>query len=535
MRWTLPTEINPQALRYAHDLRRPLASLSVDSDGPLYPGSTIQVDWSVSALSSPGSTAIPWREATASILYAGTQVYGSAPQHASGPVFSVGESGIGITPPSAVAGDFYRIGDHRLDLVTRGDAATPSDLTDVATFTIAPLPVSSALFDWSDTNPSDRPWNSSYSLSGDLTNPGPALLHATVSLLEWTSDYQANPTERQPFRPFGGQVERQRLTLDVPHESTVPITFDPIQKSWTWLTPVGVVIDATGHTFQYALQITLADEFGNPSYPTFFSTFWNVAVIVSSPKLAAAITCQVASVTAVALTLTAIAAAAGIFTAAVGAVLGIAAGAAAATAATAFICAIDPPVADPNFRTKVREPRLRKLRPAPGLDSLVQLLGTVEAILLFDRAQSQAESKLLGAASAGDLKAAKEHQASQRHFSRQMVRHAQKLPDLASRAYRELANVWSVEDAKRALDLWRSGLSEEILATLAKRGLSEKAFREVDAARAVPMIADAAIRGPDLNVLAAAVGEYAVRTDFETRQRIPTLIKQIPRGSRSRI
>jgi hypothetical protein len=215
--------------------------------------------------------------------------------------------------------------------------------------------------------------------------------------------------------------------------------------------------------FTYTATIAMQDEFGN-AYPSSTSAPLAVLVRVSDAKLALAASALAAEEIGVTLLALAFIALAGYYTAVAAPALFAAAAAAFAAAAGAGAGALDPPVADFDYRrVVVTSPPgpSEELAGEPVLAPLVAVVALLERIIGLEAAMSGTEARLIGARIDRDEEAIRLQSDEYRDLRDSLLRAATNVPVAVSAAIeseeaRPVLRPPKIADLRKALRKWSS-------------------------------------------------------------------------------
>ena len=279
---------------------------------------------------------------------------------------------------------------------------------------------------------------------------------------------------------------------------SVPGATDTIKKDWKWfLEGIWIVKGPTFKKFTYRASIAAKDLDGNP-YPPVSSV--GLVIFVNVPKWK-----RTAGAMAMGAAASAAAMAASI-------VLIIAAGGAYAAAALAGAVALDPPVPDPNFRSRIPLPRKRRVSAGAPDPDMIEMFRRIEQVMAIQLAKSVMEGKRLGALAAGDDAWIDRHARDIQSATLLQQRLAREAADLAPRA-RQAAlaaippgtNLRAQRAAQQASGLTPSLARQARITTSLRPGFD--AVLRSDAAAPDPDIAAA------LDEMLAALSEFADSLD----------------------
>jgi len=300
--------------------------------------------------------------------------------------FSAGESGIALqfNPGQQGSQGLYMIGTHTLTLkVTGGNGP----FTATAQLVVIEENINASWWNWTNPTtgaPSTVQWNTAYGIAGNFFNQSKwSVMKASCSLIETNTNNNQIATRGV-----------QSVTADIGPNPN-PMQYNSITQNWGWVaSPSGIIVAPTSKTFNYVVQMTLQDSWGN-GYPPQNSNQLSITVSVPSNKITDANGCVAADATAVACAVGG--AISGIFSFGIGAGIGAACAAAAlATAAALLASAQDPPAPDFIYNAIVK-PIIPSIPASTKLPQTLAFLNlSLQGVSTYD-ALSATEGKLIAA------------------------------------------------------------------------------------------------------------------------------------------
>lgn len=159
---------------------------------------------------------------------------------------------IDIAPPSpgtAIGELLYRVGDKPLTIEVTTDGAAAGPYVGTGWVTVIPEPFNSTWWLWNLAAPTSADWKSPYTLSGAAQNE---IGHATLQFV-----LTLNETGPDGNRVVGA------IAVSVVPGSNVPVSFPSITQDWTWFVPGISVIADVHRTYEYDVDLTASDGYGN--------------------------------------------------------------------------------------------------------------------------------------------------------------------------------------------------------------------------------------------------------------------------------
>lgn len=487
---TLPWTVQqpPQLGVMAKPLPWLMLGLWVD---PVVPGQPIPISWEIWS----ANLTLDIGKITATIADGNNLLYTSpspVPYVVQG---NSGDSGLQtlILPPDK-AQDLYKIGSKTLHLELTGTGKDAGPYATDGDLEVIPENVNQSWWEWGGpASPRSVGWKEGYSLAGVFHNYSKySQMTTNLALFD---DTGANPGNQLPVVPRGTPIN---------------VNFTPeIKQQWEWMLPFVWQIDGpTEKTFDYTVEMTLADSYGN-TYQKAVSSRYRVHVKVSDEKVVLAGGALLNMVAAADL---AIAALAAIPWWPVVAVLTGLASLALSIAQGLGLGAQDPPVPDSRFREPVQviypeiPPALAADSRGAALGSVLILMGRIAAA---DAALSQIEGRLLGARLARDPQGAQMQRASYQQVVNQMATDSDSLLGVIGAI--PVDNVISPPALANTVTTWQQqGVPSDAHQQLSQAGMSEGAIAQIDQAIRNPTVARQAATGliPTLGLAAVALGGY---------------------------
>jgi hypothetical protein len=437
----------------------PIVTVGVDS--PIRPGQRPSVTWSIM------NDCSDLADVTAGIEFAGVELYKSQPITVA-LLSSAGEQSqtvprlLPVSAP-AIANGLFMFGTKPLDLVLEatGPDKNLGPFTAQAPLTVIPEAMAGW---WSWSAPAAGavfPWKSPYTVSGTLTNRGSAGVTPTsISLRE--HDQRDSSTASDVTRNFSGS-----LVALVPGGST-GASWPTISPAYRWFETATMFPSGPYSVlYDYTVEFFAQDEFGNP-YGPISSSMVTVVVRVEERKIAAATTCFINQIAAVALAALGAIALAGYITAVSAPVWFGLAGVAFAIAAAARLIAIDPPVPDFSYRERVSiaaEQLPDELRDLPrDLMPLRSMFELGSRLVTAATAMSAIEGKMIAAHLDGDMEAFDQQRSDFEEALAVVTRTGSALPPSGIESLRGFARLEIDREAiGRVLEEWRrDGMPAEV-------------------------------------------------------------------------
>jgi hypothetical protein len=389
----------------------------------------------------------------------------------------------------------YQVGAKTLRLVITGDGADKGPYIADADLTVVEETLSPDWWQWvapasAETQPTVK-WKEKYKIAARALNHAQSDMRFESSLFELPPDVAI-------WKP------RSKATNMIAAGKVADVVFtDEIEQDWQWIIPGVWIVPAqvsglgTTRAFDYKVNLSLTDGFGN-GYDPFDSGLFRVYVKVSDVKVALGWAAEAHMVIANLLTV------AGLLSVNPW-VLG--AGGSAATEAQALGAgALDPPDPDPLFREAVEV----SLRPAPvwaaasDANPLGDFLQTGARITTRYNALLETEGRLMGARLAGDAAAVELQKATYRQIVDQITADADSLPGTVLQIGTDFGI--DQETLARTVAMWQlSGLPSEARDGLLKAGTADTVILALDQAVRTPEIAQDAAAP-----LAANIGRATV-------------------------
>jgi hypothetical protein len=437
----------------------PIVTVAVDT--PVRPGQRPSVTWNIQ------NDCSDLADVTATIEFAGTELYKSQPVVV-GLLSTAGEQSRTVPtalplPAPAIANGLFTIGTKPIDLSLEatGPDKNQGPFTAQAPLTVIPEAMAGW---WSWTAPTSGAvfaWKSPYTVSGTWSNLGSATITPT-SLTLREHDQRDSMAASDVTRSFTGSL------VALTPGGSIGASWPMVSPLYRWFEtatmfpggPYSVLYD-------YTIDFFAQDEFGN-AYGLLTSSLITVIVRVSEVKIAAATTCFINQIAAIALAALGVIALAGYITAVTAPIWFGLAGVAFSIAAASRIIANDPPVPDFSYRERVPiapEPLPDELRNLPRalmpLRSVFELGNRMVAAVM---ALSAIEGKMIAARLDGDREAFEQQRSSFEEALAVVARTSSTLPTSGIESLRGLSSLeFDAEAIGRALEEWRRGrMPEEV-------------------------------------------------------------------------
>jgi hypothetical protein len=462
--------------------------LAVASGGPklrffatrsIFPGEAVPISWRIQNFCNDIG------KATAQVSFQGTVLYTSVGYQVGLQDAEKGED-IEIGPTAAVAPGFYKVGTSKLTLEITGTGTDPGPYTATTLVTVMLEPVSG---NWAFTMSTPgivggAPWKDPYTVSGRLTNPAHAAMLPSSVVLDETSNV-GSPIARIASPPIG---------------AIVPGAFGSaiwsLIQTWSWLIPgVWVQTGPSFGFFDYSVTFAMQDAYGN-AYPARTSASESVVVSVSLVKIAFAVLAGLSAAVGLGLAIAGLAAVAGVFTAVAAPVLFAAAGVAFTIAAGQGLAALDPPVANFDYRIVVatRLPELpTELTAYHALAPLLPVFALLGRINGVTAAMSATEARLIAARIDRDPQAIQLQSAEYRALRDSLLAAARQIPLAVLEAIdgvradpllRPLADARVLQ---RSVDKWsRDGVPAKLRRSAIASGLPAEQLKDIEQALRTP-------------------------------------------------
>jgi len=383
---------------------------------------------------------------------------------------SAGETNVTMPIPSQQLGqELYAIGHHTLTLSVTGDSGNKGPYTASATLAVVGDGPTDGWWQWVEPTAGAAekiPWPLPYSPLGNLFN-----LNQWSAVTVQCELLETDVTDGTPALSRG----IQSVMADVGPNAS-PVQFSAITQNWTWVdSPTGRIGAPTSKTFQYVVNLTVKDAWGNGYPPGNTHPPATVIVAVADNKINDAWAALNANATAAAVAVTG--GIAGFFTAGVAAaVAGVEAAALVAIGQEYLASAKDPPDPDLNYLTRVQ---VRPVLASPSLDEHAEsktltFLNIVLHCLAISDALSATQGKLIGARMQENARGMSVQSRAYTSLVNQLLATTKKLAPALAAAVAELADasVPTIDDLRATLRSWQvQGIPAAV-----QRGLSEASF-----------------------------------------------------------
>jgi hypothetical protein len=221
----------------------PEVTFSLVAGQTIFPGMPVAIDWGIQ------NGCLDLGSVKATISFEGTPLYTSAPIHV-GLQSSGGEQGVSVSPAGQrqqMLNDFWQINPPKgqqqtLQLQITGTGKNAGPYSALITFAIAPETITPGQWQWnpaptSPDNQGGMDWNSSYDVSGVLTNTAKGGESMTANLLFAEFD----DTNGLPGTPTG-QTFTTSLS-NIAANGTAAAQWSGLKQTWQWLVPAVWIID----------------------------------------------------------------------------------------------------------------------------------------------------------------------------------------------------------------------------------------------------------------------------------------------------
>lgn len=507
----------------------------------IYPGQPLSLRWSYWDLIAQLNPGVPIVGSVST--YVGPMAFGPA-FYSSGPLpyLAGGVSqevyGLGPSTPTSIPAAAYRLGTENL-LVLEAGGPPGSKITCTAGYAVISEEFWRGLT-WDKQNKATNQgraggflWKEPYTVGALLTNISPSWPIADPSLPQEGISFNNLKCTLYESGDGGGtwQPIGPSTAVKIGPKGSEELTFPAIKKDWDWLIPWVWYADGdTVKTFTYTVEVTFTDDYNN-AY-TFRTPVINYQVFVSDRKQQ--LSSAAFATNAIALVLLALS---WLITPTPG-------GAAKTLADTLGRAALDPRAPSKRYRKAVKLPALKK--PRLGVDSrlsaLADVLSQARRTALTDLALYEVESRVQGAALAGDKRSMKMQKRTYELAARSMVNSAaetskaidtflailREWPELGQLAGREQLTVWL-----------RHGIGDGRLVAGGSLDTSGRAREHLDICVRSPQLIAAAEDGIEANLLRVRTALLQGASDvFRDRQRVEAIAiprKAKPSSARRRI
>jgi hypothetical protein len=390
-----------------------------------------------------------------------------------------GESNVTMPIPSQQLGqELYAIGDHTLTVSVAGNASNKGPYAASATLVVLGDGPTDGWWQWTEptTAAAEKiPWPLPYTPLGNLFN-----LNKWSAVTVQCELLEADITDGTPAVSRG----IQSVMADIGPNAN-PVQFNAITQNWTWVdSPTGRIGAQTSKTFQYVVNLTVKDAWGNGYPPGNTHPPATVIVSVADNKINDAWAALNANATAVAVA--AAGAVTGIFTFGIGAGVGTAAAALLVGIGAQYLAsAKDPPAPDFNYLTQVDvRPVLNSSSSGEREESkTLAFLNVVLRCLAIGEALSATEGKLIGARMRENARGMSVQSRRYTSLGKQLQATAQKLTPALTASTSELADapVPSIDEIRATLRSWQvQGIPAQMQQQLAENSYSSAALASLE-------------------------------------------------------
>lgn len=448
-------------------------------NGAVQPGQPISVSWGIYGTSIEGN-----ENFIGVVLLNNNPCYTSAavPSHLDPTnlgVHGAGQDDVILPIPSQQLGlELYAIGEHILTLSVTGNGNNKGPYTATGTLVVMPDgPVNSW---WQWTEPPDGaaekiPWPLPYSPLGNLFNGNKwSAMKVQCELLE------TDVTDGTP--PISRGI--QSVTADISPNAN-PVQFGQITQNWTWVdSPTGRIGAPTSKTFQYVVNLSVQDSYGNNYRPGNTHPPATVIVSVADNKINDAYAALNANLTAAAAAATG--GVTGIFTFGIGAAVGgvIAAGLI-AIGQEYLASAKDPAQPDSSYLATTEVVPVISLPEPEGYENskILEFVKIVLRCLAISNALNRTEGKLIGARMEESGPGISLQTSTYSKLADQLVATAKTLPQALAAAIEELADqsIPSNDALRTTINSWQVlGVPAALETELSRGGASSGAFAALE-------------------------------------------------------